>query len=189
MSSVNQSSSGDPAPNGPAGKAPMSIVGAGAVTGYGWGRKRIWDGFLLGESAVRPTPELGEFLDSPPYLATITGSGDIRDGQSRFSQALRFSAREAITDAHERGWTAGSVVGVIHCVVLGDVETYRDYYRREGNFAGSRRKLRSWLQMIPSTVIAMFMKEFGFHGPAMSVSATCASSNVGMLTANGQRCP
>ena len=37
--------------------------------------------------------------------------------------------------------------------------------------------------MIPSTVIAMFMKEFDFHGPAMSVSATCASGNVGMLTA------
>jgi 3-oxoacyl-[acyl-carrier-protein] synthase II len=96
---------------------------------------------------------------------------------------LRFSGREAVTDAHERGWAPGPVVGVIHCIALGDVETYRDYYRREGNFAGPRRKLRSWLQMIPSTVIAMFMKEFDFHGPAMSVSATCASANVGLLTA------
>jgi 3-oxoacyl-[acyl-carrier-protein] synthase II len=73
-------------------------------------------------------------------------------------------------------------VGVIHSLALGDVETFRDYYRQEGDFSG-RRKLRSWLHMIPSTVIAMFMKEFDFHGPAMSVSATCASSNVGMLTA------
>ncbi len=183
MSTARPSSSSDLRQNGRRDNDPMSIVGAGAVTGYGWGRKRIWDGFLLGESAVKPTPELAEFLDSPPYLATITGSGDIRDGQSRFSQAMRFSGREAINDAHERGWTPGPVVGVVHCLALGDVETFRDYYRREGNFAGPRRKLRSWLQMIPSTVIAMFMKEFDFHGPAMSVSATCASGNVGMLTA------
>jgi 3-oxoacyl-[acyl-carrier-protein] synthase II len=162
---------------------PMSITGAGAVTGYGWGRKHVWDGFLLGESAVKPAPWLADYLDSPPYLSVITGTGDQKDGPSRFSQALRFSGREAITDARERGWQPGPVVGVIHSVALGDVETFRDYYRHEGDFAGTRRKLRSWLQMIPSTVIAMFMKEFDFHGPAMSVSATCASSNVGMITA------
>ena len=176
------STSAPPASNYPRSTPPMSITGAGAVTGYGWGRKRIWDGFLLGESAVKPVPALATYLDSPPYLATITGSGDIRDGKSRFTQALRFSAREAIVDAQERGWSPGPVVGVIHSLALGDVETYRDYYRQEGDFSG-RRKLRSWLHMIPSTVIAMFMKEFDFHGPAMSVSATCASSNVGMLTA------
>jgi 3-oxoacyl-[acyl-carrier-protein] synthase II len=162
---------------------PVHVTGAGAVTGYGWGRKRIWDGFLLGESAVKPVPGLDKYLDSPPYLSVITGSGDIRDGKSRFTQALRFSGREAIVDAMERGWTPGPVVGVIHSLALGDVETFQDYYRQEGDFAGTRRKLRSWLHMIPSTVIAMFMKEFEFHGPAMSVSATCASSNVGMLTA------
>ena len=32
---------------------PMAITGVGAVTGYGWGRKQIWDGFRTGESAVR----------------------------------------------------------------------------------------------------------------------------------------
>ncbi len=162
---------------------PMSVVGAGAVTGYGWGRKRLWDGFLIGESAVRPVPSLGTYLDSPPYLATITGSGDLRDGPSRFNQVLRFSAREAIVDAHERGWSPGRSVGVIHSIALGDVETYRDYYRQEGDFGGPRPKLRRWLHMIPSTAVALFMKEFDFHGPSMSVSATCASSNVGILIA------
>ena len=56
----------------------MHVTGAGAVTGYGWGRKRIWDGFLLGESAVKPVPGLDQYLDSPPYLSVISGSGDIR---------------------------------------------------------------------------------------------------------------
>ena len=26
--------------------APTNIAGVGAVTGYGWGRKHVWDGFL-----------------------------------------------------------------------------------------------------------------------------------------------
>ena len=36
-----------------------------------------------------------------------------------------------------------------------------------------------WVNMMPSTVISQFMKEFDFHGPAMSVSAMCASGNAG----------
>ena len=32
---------------------------------------------------------------------------------------------------------------------------------------------------MPSTVISMLMKEFDFHGPAMSVSAMCACANAG----------
>ena len=43
-------------------------------------------------------------------------------------QALRFAAREAIADAKERGWKPGQVVGVVHSIVLGDVEMWRDYY-------------------------------------------------------------
>ena len=37
---------------------PAHITGVGAVTGYGWGSKHIWDGFLLGESAVKLTDGL-----------------------------------------------------------------------------------------------------------------------------------
>ena len=37
------------------------------------------------------------------------------------------------------------MVGVIHSLALGDVETFQDYYRQEGDFAGTRRRLRSWL--------------------------------------------
>ncbi len=38
---------------------PVAICGVGAVTGYGWGIKHVWDGFLLGESAVKLTGGLG----------------------------------------------------------------------------------------------------------------------------------
>ena len=143
MSTARPSSSSDLRQNGRRDNDPMSIMGAGAVTGYGWGRKQIWDGFLLGESAVKPTPELAGFLDSPPYLAIITG---VRRHPGRAEPLQPGHALLGPRGDHRRSRTGvdpGPVVGVVHCLALGDVETFRDYYRREGNFAGPRRKLRS----------------------------------------------
>jgi 3-oxoacyl-[acyl-carrier-protein] synthase II len=36
---------------------------------------------------------------------------------------------------------------------------------------------------MPSTPMSTFMQEYGFHGPAMNVSAMCASGNAGLITA------
>ena len=161
-------------------RPPSNITGVGAVTGYGWGRKHVWDGFLLGESAVRLTTGLDGFVDGgEAWLATITDEGDRRDGPSRYMQALRFAAREAITDATDRGWKPGKVVGVVHSIVLGDVEMWSEYYHE----APERVRVKRWVNMLPSTVISQLMKENDFHGPTMSVSAMCASANAGMFTA------
>jgi len=160
--------------------APMSITGVGAVTGYGWGAKHVWDGFMLGESAVQLRTGLDGFVDGgQAYVATISAEGERPGGPSRFMRAIRFAAREAIADATERGWQPGPVVGVVHSMVLGDVEMWRDYYRADPGQVGGRR----WVQMMPGTVISMMMKENDFHGPAMAVTAMCASGNAGMLTA------
>ena len=160
--------------------APMHITGVGAVTGYGWGTKHVWDGFLLGESAVKLTGGLDGYVDGGyAYLSRITDEGDRRDGPSRFMQALRYSAREAISDARERGWKPGPVVGVVHSLVLGDVDMWSEFYRSDEE----RVRARRWVNMMPSTVISMLMKENDFHGPAMSVSAMCASGNAGVITA------
>ena len=111
----------------------MSIAGVGAVTGYGWGKKHLWDGFLLGESAVKLTTGLDGFVDGGyAYLSLIPDEGDRKDGPSRFMQSLRFSAREAISEALERGWEPGPVVGVIHSIVLGDVEMWSEFHRSAG---------------------------------------------------------
>jgi 3-oxoacyl-[acyl-carrier-protein] synthase II len=159
---------------------PLSITGVGAVTGYGWGAKHVWDGFMLGESAVRLRTGLEGFVDGgQAYVATISADGGRPGGPSRFMRALRFAAREAIADALERGWRPGPVVGVVHSMVLGDVEMWRDYYRTPSATIGGRQ----WVQMMPGTVISMMMKENDFHGPAMSVTAMCASGNAGMITA------
>ena len=160
--------------------SPMHITGVGAVTGYGWGTKHVWDGFLLGESAVKLTTGLDGYVDGGfAYVSLIADEGDRRDGPSRFMQALRFAAREAITDAYERGWEPGRTVGVVHSLVLGDVDMWSDFYRS----GESRVRAKRWVNMMPSTVISMMMKENDFHGPAMSVSAMCASGNAGMITA------
>jgi 3-oxoacyl-[acyl-carrier-protein] synthase II len=158
----------------------INITGVGAVTGYGWGTKHTWDGFLLGESAVKLTDGLEEYVDGGvAYLSRITDEGDRRDGTSRFMQALRFAAREAIADARGRGWKPGPMVGVVHSLVLGDVDMWSEFYAS----GEPRVRARRWVNMMPSTVISMMMKENDFHGPAMSVSAMCASGNAGMITA------
>ncbi len=179
MSEAVQPSSSGPAP-GRGGRSPMNIVGVGAVTGYGWGAKHLWDGFLLGESAVKLTTGLEGFVDGgQAYLSLITDEGDERDGPSRFMRAARSAGREAISDALERGWKPGPVVGLVHSLEAGDIETWSKFYKS----GESRIRPKRWVNMLPSTVISQLMKENDFHGPTMSVSAMCASSNAAMITA------
>jgi 3-oxoacyl-[acyl-carrier-protein] synthase II len=159
---------------------PVSITGVGAVTGYGWGTKHVWDGFLLGESAVKLVTGLDGYVDGGnAYLSLITDEGDRRDGPSRYMQAARFAAREAIADAHERGWKPGPVVGIVHSLEAGDIETWSEFYRS----GESKIRPKKWVNMLPSTVISQLMRENDFHGPSMSVSAMCASANAAMITA------
>src|ERR1039458_6913141 len=62
------------------GNTPANIVGVGAVTGFGWGTKHLWDGFLLGESAVKLTGGLDGYVDGgQAYLSLIADEGDRRD--------------------------------------------------------------------------------------------------------------
>ena len=157
-----------------------SIVGVGAVTGYGWGAKHLWDGFLVGESAVKLVTGLEGYVKGGQcYISTISDEGDRADGPSRFTRSVRFAAREAVTDALARGWKPGPVVGLIHGVEKGDVEMWSEFYKS----GESRVRPKTWINMMPSTCLTMVMKEFDFHGPTMSVSAMCASASAGMITA------
>jgi 3-oxoacyl-[acyl-carrier-protein] synthase II len=180
MSDAVQSSSRDATRRRSGGDTPANIVGVGAVTGFGWGAKHLWDGFLLGESAVTLTTGLEGFVDGgQAYLSLIADEGDRRDGPSRYTRAARFAAREAVADARERGWEPGPVVGLVHSLEAGDIETWSEFYRS----GESRVRPKTWVSMLPSTIISQFMKEHDFHGPAMSVSAMCATANAAMITA------
>jgi 3-oxoacyl-[acyl-carrier-protein] synthase II len=150
------------------------------VTGYGWGRKLLHEGLLSGESAVRPCPGFSpHFEEDIQYAAKVEDGGDPADGPSRFARVVRYTAREAVGNAVDRGWRPGGVVGVIHGVVLGDVDMWASYHHRHG----LNTPKREWLQLMPSTVLSGLNQEFGFHGPTMAVTAMCASGVVGLLTA------
>jgi 3-oxoacyl-[acyl-carrier-protein] synthase II len=160
------------------GHSPL-IAGVGAVTGYGWGRDALWRGLSSGVSAVVPTPGYEDVLGHTVWIAGVADGGDPADGPGRFSRALRASAREAIDDALARGWKPGRKVGLVHAVVLGDVDEWRDFYLVDER----QRSVRRYLSLMPSTTMSLLMQEYGFHGPAMSVSAMCASGNSAFLTA------
>lgn len=155
------------------------ISGIGAVTGYGWGRTALWDGLASGAVAARPQPGHGPDGDRSAWIASVPDGGDEIDGPSRFARAMRSAAREAVTDARGRGWQPGSRVGLLHAAVLGDLASWRAFYtERDADVP-----VRDYLSLMPSTPVSTFMQEFGFHGPAMNISATCASGNAALLTA------
>ncbi len=157
----------------------MGIAGIGAVTGYGWGRETLWNGLASGKPAATLYPGFGTGENDDAWLARISDEGDPCDGLSRFGQAMRAAAREAIVDARRRGWTPGPRVGLLHAVVIAEVEGWRDFYLKDH----ANRRVRDYLTLMPSTPVSMLMREYGFHGPAMNVSAMCASGNAALITA------
>ena len=157
----------------------FGVCGIGAVTGYGWGREVLWNGVAAGGHAARRVDGHGPERDRTAWVATVPDGGHEQDGPSRFARSMRAAAREAITDAGHRGWQPGRRVGLLHAVVLGEVDLWRDFYMtRDGHVP-----VRDYLSLMPSTPMSTLMREFGFHGPAMNVSAMCASGNAGLLTA------
>lgn len=158
----------------------MSIAGIGVVSGYGWGREFLWQGLMGGKPAARLYPGYGPERDQHAWVGRIPDGGDPTYGRGVFGRAVQAAAAEAIADAQARGWRRdGRTVGLVHAVTLGDVADWRDFYLIDDG----HRRSRDYLPMLPSTPISVVMQEFGFHGPAMNVSAACSSGNVGLLTA------
>ncbi|WP_406238129.1 beta-ketoacyl synthase N-terminal-like domain-containing protein [Nocardia sp. NBC_01009] len=157
----------------------MTIAGIGAVSGYGWGRETLWEGLLSGKSAANLQPGYGLDRDEHAWASLVPDGGDYTVSNSRYGRAIHESAREAIADAQARGWRPGRTVGVLHAIVLGDVTNWRDFYLVDHG----HRRSRDYMRLLPSTPISVLQQEFGFHGPAMNISAACSSANVALITA------
>lgn len=153
------------------------IVGLGAVTGYGWGAQSLWDGLVSG----KPAADLYEGYGGggSAWLAMVPPGGDPQDGISRSARAMRAAAREALADAAARGWAPGPRVGLLHAVVVPEIEEWRRFYTTDK----ADRRVRDYLGLMPSTAVSLIMQEFDFHGPAMNVAAMCASGNAALITA------
>jgi 3-oxoacyl-[acyl-carrier-protein] synthase II len=155
----------------------IDIVGIGVVSGYGWGRETFWDGVCSGKPAARLLGGYGGDRAEAAWLALVPDGGDPADGEGLFGRAFMSSGREAVSDARARGWEPGQRVGLV------SVGCFNDMYGWTEFSTGRARRSRDFVRVMPSTPVAMFLKEFGFHGPSLMVSATCASTNNALLVA------
>lgn len=155
----------------------IDIVGLGVVSGYGWGRDTFWEGLCSGKPAARLLGGYGEDKTDSAWLALVPEGGDPDDGEGLFGRAFMAAAREAVSDAVARGWSPGRRVGVISVGCFNDMYGWTDFS------SGQARRSRDFVRVLPSTPVAMFMREYGFHGPSLMVSATCASANNALLVA------
>ena len=138
----------------------VSVVGVGAVTGYGWGRKHLQQGLLSGRPATRPVAGYAShFPGDRLWVARIADDDPGHVVGDQAAAALRAAAHEAVEDAHDRGWRAGATVGIVHCLVP------------------------DALSLESEAVVADVVRRFGFHGPMVGVSAMTASTVAGILTA------
>jgi 3-oxoacyl-[acyl-carrier-protein] synthase II len=161
----------------------MFIAGVGAVTGYGWGTDKLWNGLVSGKHAASLVGGFGPDGDESAWLARIpeidTRTESFDEVATLSGRAMHSAAREAITDAEKRGWRPGRRVGLLHAVVIPEVYEWRDFYVKDA----SNRGIRDYLTLMPSTAVSTLMKKYGFHGPAMNISAMCSSGNAGLVTA------
>ncbi|WP_459545386.1 beta-ketoacyl synthase N-terminal-like domain-containing protein [Nocardia sp. X0981] len=157
----------------------MTIIGIGAVTGYGWGRETFWKGVLGGKSAARFEPGYGLDPATGGWAALIPDGGEPVPGGTRYGQAVFAAVAEALADARERGWVPGPRIGLVHAAVLGDVRHWQDF----SGPAGAGFRGRDFLRLLPSTPVSVITQAFGFTGPVLGVSAACSSANVALLQA------
>lgn len=132
---------------------PPTIAGIGAVSGYGWGEKRLREGLYSGRSAVRALPGFLPWAPREPAWVAVVGDEEQPPDEGRGGRALRFAAGEALADAQARGWRPGNSVGLIHGADVLEV---------------------TW---------AGLADEMQLHGPGMSMTAGAASGALALLTA------
>lgn len=148
-----------------------SVMGVGAVSGYGWGVETLWEGVKSQVPAGVPHRGQGGRFPEPCWFARVPDGGDLRHGFTRYSRAMVHSMNESIADAKARGWTPGQRVGIVHATTRADLELLRARYL---DFA-SLPPRRAYVESSWTTPSSLIMMEHGFTGPCVVASAACAS--------------
>lgn len=163
----------------PAAASRQSIVGLGAVSAYGWGVEALVKGMESRKAAAGLVPADPPLIsDQPVWAARVPEGGLPHDGRTLFVRALRAAAREAVSDAIERGWSPGPQVGLIIAATNGDWQAWTETTAwRQG------RSPRIISQIMPGTWSSAIMREFDFHGPSMVAGAACASGMLALMVA------
>jgi 3-oxoacyl-[acyl-carrier-protein] synthase II len=149
-----------------------NIMGLGAVSGYGWGMNKLWEGLKSRQPAGRRHHGLGGAFPDPCWFARVPeqeGAGAA--GSNRYQQGCAAAAEEALGDARSRGWRPGERVGIVHATTRGDLELMRARYLAPDTVSPRR----SYVEQSWTTPSGLVMIKNGFNGPAVIVSAACSS--------------
>lgn len=155
-----------------------SIVGVGAITGYGIGTPALMKGLQSGVSSVRPqaAPEGG--LPENSWYAKVPVEDDPDAKQSRFAVGFEGALNEAIADALARSWKPGDKVAIVHGSARGDI------VRMKAMLDGHDENVKkAYISSLPSTPLAFAARKYGYHGPVFTINGTCASGLFALSTA------
>ena len=147
------------------------IVGLGAVTAYGWGVDATWNGLKSGQTAARCHAGLGGRFPDPCWFARVPEPPGESTGTTRYAQAFRAAAEEALDDATRSGWRPGRRVGIVHATTRGDLELMRSRYLAWDDL----NPRRAYVEQAWTKPAGDVMSRHGFTGPAIVVSAACSS--------------
>ena len=152
---------------------PVAIVGAGAVTGYGWGFDALVDGLRSGTSSA-----CHQVVDGIETVAAIVPAVEADGNVPRFEQIAVGAVEDALRDAAVRGWIAGERVGVVFCTGIGDIESIRDNY-----FGDLQPRPSLFPRLLHTSVGSLLAQAHGWTGPNLVVNAACSSGNAALQTA------
>ncbi|WP_181720066.1 hypothetical protein [Nocardia gipuzkoensis] len=83
----------------------MTIAGIGAITAYGWGRERLWDGLLSGKSAAALQSGYGPGRDEDAWVSLVDACRPFQEGSRGFSMG-EASVAFVLTRRAERPYAA-----------------------------------------------------------------------------------
>ena len=156
---------------GPSNVQGTAIVGLGAVTGYGWGVPRLWEGLQSRRTAARMHHDLGGAFPDACWFARVPDETSTGVGSTRYQRAISFAIEEALQNAQSRGWIPGSRVGIVLATTRGDLELMRARYLAPGSVP----LRRAYVEQAWTTPPAVAMIRRRFTGPALIASAACSS--------------
>ena len=141
------------------------LTNVGAVTAYGPGLNRLWDGLLDGRSALAAT----DAFDGRPFLTRWAGLVPGLDP----GRGSRVAALLAALEADMRS-CAPADAALVLATTVGEIDLLeRAVLGGAGNAAAS----------VPEQLLEHVRTAIGVSGPASVVSAACASSTVALARA------
>ena len=159
------------------------VTGIGAISPYGPGAERLWNGLLAGESAIKPI----ENFDVSGFSCTI--GGEIRDfdardfidrksarRMARFSQLAVSAAREAIDDAQlDLDTLDRSRIGVVLGNGAGGYPEIQATASTLFDRGGMRLDPLFLPKVLPNMAAANIAMQFGLLGYNTTVVTACAA--------------